>query len=49
MHFGWQLATLDIHAPDNCLARFKSNAQVGWLMLSALLLDMTLRGGAAAG
>jgi 4-hydroxybenzoate polyprenyltransferase len=37
VHFGWQIATL---RPDNqadCLAKFKANAWIGWLVLAAVL------------
>jgi 4-hydroxybenzoate polyprenyltransferase len=36
-HFAWQLATLKPHDQADCLAKFKANAQVGWLLLLALL------------
>jgi 4-hydroxybenzoate polyprenyltransferase len=36
-HFGWQLATLKPHDQADCLAKFKANDQVGWLMLLAIL------------
>jgi 4-hydroxybenzoate polyprenyltransferase len=39
-HFAWQVATLDINDPANCLARFKSNQSVGWLLLAGLVVDM---------
>jgi len=42
----WQAATLQAADPANCLARFKSNALVGWLVLVGLVADMAL---AAAG
>lgn len=44
-HFAWQVGTLDIRSPENCLVRFKSNRQVGWLMVAALMADMALFGG----
>ncbi|MGI9510530.1 MAG: UbiA family prenyltransferase, partial [Geminicoccaceae bacterium] len=37
-HFAWQIMTLDIDDPDNCLARFRSNREAGFLVLIALLL-----------
>jgi 4-hydroxybenzoate polyprenyltransferase len=37
LHFGWQIATLKPHDPADCLAKFKANAQVGWLLLLAIL------------
>jgi 4-hydroxybenzoate polyprenyltransferase len=36
----WQVATLDVGDAGNCLARFKSNQLVGWLVLLALVADM---------
>lgn len=36
--FIWQTKTLDIYSPQNCLARFKSNAYVGFIMSSSMLL-----------
>ena len=37
-HFVWQILTLDIDDPDNCLARFRSNREAGLLVMIALLL-----------
>ena len=37
-HFAWQIRTLDIDDPDNCLARFRSNRDAGLLVMIALLL-----------
>lgn len=42
LHFAWQLATLDIAEPDNCLYRFKSNRVVGWIFFLGLVLEMLL-------
>lgn len=36
-HFAWQIKTLDIDDPDNCLARFRSNREAGLLVMIALL------------
>jgi 4-hydroxybenzoate polyprenyltransferase len=41
-HLAWQIRTLDIDDPDNCLTRFKSNRAVGWLLLGGLTADMAL-------
>lgn len=38
-HFAWQIGTLRIHEPDNCLHRFKSNRHVGAMFLAAIILD----------
>jgi 4-hydroxybenzoate polyprenyltransferase len=36
----WQVATLDTSNAGNCLARFKSNQLVGWLLFGGLAADM---------
>jgi 4-hydroxybenzoate polyprenyltransferase len=38
----WQVATLDVADPANCLARFKSNRLVGWALFLGLAADMGL-------
>jgi 4-hydroxybenzoate polyprenyltransferase len=38
----WQVATLDMADPANCLARFKSNRFVGWLVFAGLIADLAL-------
>lgn len=43
LHFGWQIATLKPHNQADCLAKFKANAQVGWLLLAALVADHLIR------
>jgi 4-hydroxybenzoate polyprenyltransferase len=37
LHFGWQIVDLEPHDQPDCLAKFKANAQVGWLMLAAIV------------
>lgn len=37
-HLVWQVLTLDINKPENCLKRFKSNNQIGILTLTYLFL-----------
>ena len=37
LHFAWQVAGLEIDDPDDCLARFKSNRLIGWLVLLGIL------------
>ena len=36
-HFAWQILTLDIDDPANCLKRFHANRFVGWLILAGIL------------
>jgi 4-hydroxybenzoate polyprenyltransferase len=35
----WQIATLDIDDPGNCLERFRSNCLVGWILFAALVAE----------
>ena len=42
MQLAWQVATLDTRDAGNCLARFKSNRWVGWLLFLGLAADMGL-------
>lgn len=37
-HLVWQVATLDIHDPKNCLVRFKSGRDFGLLLFAAILV-----------
>ena len=41
-HLVWQVATLDVNDPANCLARFRSNRDFGALVFLALLADMVI-------
>ena len=33
LHFAWQVRELDIDRPDDCLAKFRANRFVGWILL----------------
>jgi 4-hydroxybenzoate polyprenyltransferase len=37
-HFIWQIAFLKPDDQANCLAKFKANAQVGWLLLAGIIV-----------
>ena len=39
-HMLWQIKTLDINDPDNCLALFKSNKTFGGIIFAGLLIDI---------
>lgn len=39
---GWQISTLDIDDPENCLKRFRSNRDFGLIVLGAILIDAAL-------
>jgi 4-hydroxybenzoate polyprenyltransferase len=41
-HLFWQVATLDIDDPDNCLRRFQSNRDFGLIVFAAIVLDLVL-------
>ena len=49
VQLAWQLKTLDIDDPANCLLRFQSNRFVGWLLLGGLAADMGLAASGLAG
>ena len=42
VQLAWQVATLDTADAGNCLARFKSNRLVGWLLFGGLAADMAI-------
>ncbi len=42
LQMSWQVSTLDIHNPANCLWRFKSNRDVGLAVFAGLVADMAL-------
>jgi 4-hydroxybenzoate polyprenyltransferase len=42
LQMSWQVSTLDITDPANCLRRFRSNRDVGIAVFLGLVLDMTL-------
>ena len=41
-HLAWQIATLDIDNPADCLAKFRANRVFGWIVLAALLAGSPL-------
>ncbi len=42
VQLGWQVASLDMDDPENCLKRFRSNRDFGLIVLGAILIDMGL-------
>ena len=38
VHFGWQVATVDIDDPKRCLAVFRSNRDAGLIVALAIVL-----------
>ncbi len=42
LQFAWQVATLDIADQANCLRRFRSNKDIGWILFLGMLADMAL-------
>ena len=44
LHMGRQIVRLDIEDAGQCLALFRSNTQVGWLVFAGLVADVVLRG-----
>lgn len=41
-HFCWQIMTLDIDDPQDCLSKFKSNRNVGWILFAGLLASILI-------
>ena len=44
VHLGWQVATLRVEDPDNCLRLFRSNRDYGLILFAALVADAWLTG-----
>ncbi len=42
LQMAWQVITLDVTDPRNCLRRFRSNRDVGLVIFLGLVADMTL-------
>jgi 4-hydroxybenzoate polyprenyltransferase len=42
IQLAWQVTTLDTDDPANCLKRFRSNKDVGWLFFLGLVADMAI-------
>ncbi len=42
VQLAWQVATVDIGDPSNCLRRFRSNRDVGWGVFLGLIADMAI-------
>ena len=38
VQLGWQAATVNIHDPENCLKKFRSNTWFGWIVFAAAAL-----------
>ena len=39
VQLAWQVVTLDVGKPANCLARFRSNCVTGWLFFGGLVAE----------
>ena len=39
VHMGWQVLTLNVESPENCLERFRANRTTGWIIFIALLME----------
>ena len=46
VHMAWQVTTLDISNAENCLRRFKSNRDLGWIVFAGFVADMAIRSAA---
>jgi 4-hydroxybenzoate polyprenyltransferase len=41
-HLGWQAATVDISSSRDCLAKFRSNAGLGWILFAGIVLGAAI-------
>jgi len=41
-HLGWQVVSLKIDDPDNCLARFRANRTTGWIIFTGLVAESSV-------
>ncbi|WP_299378352.1 4-hydroxybenzoate octaprenyltransferase [uncultured Kiloniella sp.] len=42
-HFFWQVTTVQIDDPADCLNKFKSNRNIGWIFLAGIYLAATIK------
>lgn len=42
LHLAWQIKTVDITAPKNCLAKFKSNRDFGLVVLAGIIAGQVI-------
>ena len=42
LHFAWQILFLEIDSPGDCLAKFRANRFVGWLLLAGIAAAQAL-------
>lgn len=45
LHFAWQIFTLDTSRTENCLIRFRSNRNFGWVIFFGLMIDAMVKNG----
>jgi len=44
VHLGWQIRSVDLNNPADCLAKFHSNRWIGWIMLVSILIGNAVLG-----
>ncbi|MGH6719694.1 MAG: UbiA family prenyltransferase, partial [Alphaproteobacteria bacterium] len=49
LHLLWQAARVDLDRPADCLAKFRANVDLGWLVAAGLVIALVLAGGSRAG
>ena len=42
LHLAWQILSVDLNDPADCLAKFRSNRWIGWLLLCGIVIGNTL-------
>jgi 4-hydroxybenzoate polyprenyltransferase len=39
LHLAWQVRTIDIGKPEDCLRLFRSNREAGWILFAGIVID----------
>lgn len=43
LHLAWQIASVDLDNPSDCLDKFRSNRWIGWILLTGIIAGQWLR------
>jgi 4-hydroxybenzoate polyprenyltransferase len=43
LHLTWQILTVDLDDPSDCLAKFRSNRWIGWILLVGIVAGRLVR------
>jgi 4-hydroxybenzoate polyprenyltransferase len=43
IHLAWQIVAVDVDDPADCLAKFRANRAIGWILLAGIIVGQLLR------